>query len=115
MTIESKCKTGDIVDQYFENKGKELGTLVDRKQRAYGNAVQQTYDVVKVFMNPYLNEDGTYTIPESLLMHLLLQVRIIDKQNRIFNNPDHDLLQESPYDDLSGYGLLGSNMAKLNN
>lgn len=95
----------------YEQKGKELGALVDRKQAAYGNAITQTYEVVKAFMTPYYNEDDkTYTIPQSLLQHLLLQVRIIDKQNRIFNNPDFDLMDESPYSDLGGYGLLGSNM-----
>lgn len=93
-------------DGHFEQKGKELGALVDRKQKAYGNAVEQTYEVVRVFMKPYL-KDGVYIIPESLLRHLLLQIRVIDKQNRIFNNPDADLMDESPYKDISGYGLLG--------
>lgn len=103
----------DIIDNYFEQKGQELGALVDRKQKAYGNAVQQTHDVIKVLMKPYLNDNGTYTIPESLLLHLLLQVRIIDKQNRIFNNPDADLMDESPYKDLAGYGLLGEKLTDI--
>lgn len=95
----------------YEQKGKELGALVDTKQEAYGNAIAQTYEVVKAFMTPYFNEENkTYTIPQSLLQHLLLQVRIIDKQNRIFNNPSGDLMSESPYGDLGGYGLLGANM-----
>ncbi|MEK5036218.1 hypothetical protein MKY96_32735 [Paenibacillus sp. FSL R7-0302] len=94
----------------FEKKGRELGALVDRKQKAYGNSVQQSYDVIKVFMKPYLNDDGTYTIPESLLLHLLLQVRIIDKQNRIFNNPGGDLMEENTYRDIAGYGMLGEHM-----
>lgn len=108
--IDSSQKGED--NNFYEQKGKELGALVDKKQSAYGNAIQQTYDAVKVFMKPYLNDNGTYTIPESLLMHLLLQVRIIDKQNRIFNNPDHDLMDESPYRDIGGYGLLGDEMSK---
>lgn len=95
----------------YEKKGRELGALVDTKQAAYGNAITQTYEVVKAFMTPYFDEETkTYTIPQSLLQHLLLQVRIIDKQNRIFNNPNGDLMSESPYGDLGGYGLLGANM-----
>jgi hypothetical protein len=95
----------------YEDKGRELGALVDTKQAAYGNAIAQTYEVVKAFMTPYFDEKTkTYTIPQSLLQHLLLQVRIIDKQNRIFNNPNGDLMSESPYGDLGGYGLLGANM-----
>jgi hypothetical protein len=98
-----------VVPTTYEEKGRQLGALVDRKQKAYGNAIEQTYNVVEVFMRPYETEDG-YVIPKSLLRHLLFQVRIIDKQNRIFNNPNGDLMDESPYGDISGYGLLGSNM-----
>lgn len=106
--IENSIKAKEST---YEEKGRKLGALVDQKQLAYGNAITQTYEVVKAFMTPYFNEEEkTYTIPQSLLQHLLLQVRIIDKQNRIFNNPSGDLMSESPYGDLGGYGLLGSNM-----
>jgi hypothetical protein len=108
VTEELDNQKTDIIDSYFEQRGKDIGALVDSKQKAYGNAVEQTYNVVEQFMKPYLNKDGeTYTIPKSLLKHLLLQVRIIDKQNRIFNNPDQDLMEENTYRDISGYGLLG--------
>jgi hypothetical protein len=93
----------------YEEEGKKLGQLIELKQKAYGNAIQQTYNVVKEFMRPYETEEG-YVIPKELLQHLLLMVRIIDKQNRIFNNPKGDLMGESPYCDISGYGLLGKNM-----
>jgi hypothetical protein len=66
---------------------------------------------MKVFLQEYRNKDNTYTIPESLLQHVLLQVRIIDKQNRIFSNPDGDLMKESPYNDITGYGMLGKRMS----
>lgn len=95
----------------FEQLGQEIGVLTDNKQKAYGNSVDKTFELMKVFLREYRNEDGTYTIPESLLRHLLLQVRIIDKQNRIFSNPDGDLMNESPYKDLAGYSLIGVNMS----
>lgn len=96
---------------FFEQKGQDIGKMVDEKEKAYGSAVKKTYEIVRVFLQPYY-KDGKYEIPESLLRHLLLQVRIIDKQNRIFNNPDFDLMSESPYRDLSGYGLLGEEYTK---
>ncbi|MFK7678654.1 hypothetical protein ACI3ER_11490 [Bacillus sp. Wb] len=98
---------------YFETKATELGKLVDTKQNAYGDSFSKAFDLMKIYLQNYKNEqDNTYTIPESLLQHILLQVRIIDKQNRIFSNPDGDLMQENPYADLSGYGLLGMKMCE---
>lgn len=94
----------------FRQKGQEIGELVDLKQQAYGNSIIKTSKLLEVFLEDYKNDDGTYTIPASLLKHLALQVRIIDKQNRIFSNPDGDLMNESPYKDIAGYGLLGSEL-----
>jgi hypothetical protein len=99
---------------YFGEKSLKVGNLVDEKQKAYGNSVDKAFKLMKVYLENYKNEDGTYTIPESLLQHILLQVRIIDKQNRIFNNPDGDLMQENPYMDTVGYGLLGMRMCEQN-
>lgn len=95
---------------YFEELGTKTGKLVDEKQLAYGDSVGKTFDLMKIYLQNWRNEDGTYTIPESLLKHILLQVRIIDKQNRIFNNPDGDLMEENPYSDTVGYGMLGVRM-----
>lgn len=106
--IEFEIKDDKLVLPDYAKQGKELGELVNLKQKAYGNAVEQTYEVIKVFLKPYKTEEG-YVIPEALLKHLLLQVRIIDKQNRIFNNPEGDLMDESPYGDIGGYSLIGKN------
>jgi len=100
---------------YFETKATELGKLVDTKQNAYGDSFSKAFDLMKIYLQNYKNEaDNTYTIPESLLQHILLQVRIIDKQNRIFSNPDGDLMQENPYADVGGYSLLGMKMCERN-
>jgi len=100
----------DEVNNY-ESKGKDIGKLVDSKQLSYGDSVSQASKLMRVFLLSYKNKDNTYTIPESLLDHILLQVRIIDKQNRIFNNPSGDQMGESPYRDITGYGMLGENMS----
>jgi hypothetical protein len=98
-------------NDYFQGKGSEIGSLVTKKQEAYGDSVGKAYKLMQIFLEDYDNGDNTYTIPKELLQHLLLQVRIIDKQNRIFSNPKGDLMSENPYGDTVGYGLLGMRMA----
>jgi hypothetical protein len=99
-----------IQANYFEQKGLEIGQLVNKKQAAYGDSISKAYKLMQVYLENYDNGDDTYTIPKSLLKHILLQIRIIDKQNRIFNNPDGDLMEENSYADTVGYGLLGMRM-----
>jgi len=94
----------------YESKGLGLGKMIDEKQNAYGDSARKSIEIIKLFLQPYSNSDGTYTIPEELLSHLLLQIRIIDKQNRIFSNPSGDKMSESPYRDIAGYSLLGEDM-----
>lgn len=96
----------------YEVIGASIGAAVDQKQEAYGDSFGQSGDVLRVFLRPYYNGDGTYTIPETLLDHLLVQVRIIDKQFRVFSNPGGDLMDESPYSDIAGYGLLGTQIER---
>lgn len=96
----------------FQEIAVEIGKFTDMKNEAYGSSVDATYEVLKIFLKKYKNDDNTYTIPESLLKHIFLQVRMIDKQNRIFNNPDGDKMEESPYRDLTGYSLIGVRMTE---
>lgn len=83
-----------------------LSNLVEEKQKAYGDSVGKSERILEILTEDYDNGDGTLTIPKSLVPHLLYQVRIIDKQNRVFSNPDGDLMDESPYADIFGYALL---------
>ena len=85
----------------------ELGSLVDTKNKAYGNSFNKTAEMIKLFLQDYQNEDGTFTIPECMVEVISRQTRFIDKQSRIFNNPSGDLMGESPYSDMAGYSLLG--------
>lgn len=94
----------------FEKIATELGKFTDEKNKQYGSSVDATYEMMLVLMDRYKNEDSTYTIPKELLKHILLQSRMMDKQNRIFNNPSGKDDAESPYRDLVGYGLIGVNM-----
>lgn len=94
----------------FTEIGLSIGEFTDKKNKQYGSSVDATYDMIKVLMERYKNENNTYTIPESLLQHILLQVRMMDKINRIFNNPSGKGDSESPYNDLAGYSLIGIDM-----
>jgi len=91
----------------FKEIAQELGELVDKKQEAYGDSITGCGEILKQLCRHWKKEDGLYHIPESLLIHLAMLVRIIDKLSRISSNPNFDLMGESPYRDIAGYGLLG--------
>lgn len=93
-------------DDIHKKIANDVASIVSDKQKAYGNSVDKVERVIEVLMEQYDNGDGTYTIPKELIPHLLYQVRILDKQNRIFTNPKGDLMDESPYTDILGYALL---------
>jgi len=98
----------------YSSIGQNIGELVDFKQKAYGDSITKANQLLKVYLQKYYNKKTKeYTIPEELLNHIAIMVRIIDKQNRIFNNPKQDLMNENPYKDIAGYGLLGSQMSDL--
>lgn len=94
----------------FEQIANELGRFTDDKNRQYGSSVDVAYEVFKVLLERYKYNDDNYLIPKSLLPHMLLQVRMMDKINRIFNNPSGKGDSESPYKDLTGYSLIGVDM-----
>lgn len=84
---------------------------VDEKQKAYGDSITKIGKLLKVFLSDYYDEASkTYVLPEAVIDHVGMMVRIIDKQNRIFSNPNGDLMHESPYKDIAGYGLLGNEL-----
>lgn len=94
----------------FEIIATELGKFTDEKNKQYGSSVDATYEMMLVLMDRYKNKDNTYTIPQELIRQMLLTVRVMDKQNRIFNNPSGKGDSESPWKDIVGYGLIGVNM-----
>ena len=81
----------------FEELGVEIGRLVASKNKAYGNAFQSSADVLKIYF-----PDG---IPVDKYTTACLITRISDKLQRAAT--DKDAFGESPFRDISGYGLLG--------
>ena len=90
----------------YETIGQRIGALVDRKNQAYGNSINNTKRILKVFLEPYSNNDGTYTIPAEMIDVIARQARVIDKQARIFSNPKGDLMDEDPNKDIAGYSII---------
>jgi hypothetical protein len=80
----------------YEALGKEIGSLVSTKQKAYGDAFGKAGEVLRV-----LYPNG---IAQEQYEDLLAVVRVIDKLFRIAT--DRDALGESPWKDIAGYALL---------
>lgn len=98
----------------FEAIATSLGRFTDEKNRQYGSSVDATLEMMKALMERYTYDEENYLMPKNLLQHILLQVRMMDKQNRIFNNPSGKGDSESPYKDLTGYSLIGVEMVERN-
>lgn len=81
----------------FKDIGTKIGALVDEKNVAYGNAFAKSGDFLKL-----LYPDGIK--PEQYTDALII-IRIFDKMMRIANKKD--AFDESPYGDITGYGILG--------
>jgi hypothetical protein len=96
----------------FTEIANEIGKFTDKKNRQYGSSVDATEKMMEVLMERYTYDEENYLMPKSLLKHILLQVRMMDKQNRIFNNPSGEGDSESPYRDLGGYSLIGIEMTE---
>lgn len=78
--------------------GEKIGTLVDEKNRAYGDSFNKAGDFLKI-----LYPNGVR--PEQY-KDVLGLVRVFDKQMRIAT--DKDALGENPWNDITGYGILMS-------
>ena len=82
----------------YESLGKKIGSLVDSKNAAYGNSFDQAGDFLRL-----LYPNG---IKPEQYGDMLCVVRIFDKLKRIATQKD--AFAESPYQDIVGYGLLGT-------
>lgn len=80
----------------YEELGRQIGALVERKQIEYGDAVSVTADVLKV-----LYPDG---VDVEDFRDLLLVTRVVDKLCRVANGNQGE---ENAWQDIAGYGLLG--------
>lgn len=86
-----------VYKRTYEELGQEIGKLVDEKNQAYGDSFAKSGEFLKL-----LYPDGIK--PEQYIDALAL-VRIFDKQKRIATHKN--AFGESPWRDLTGYGLLG--------
>lgn len=87
----------------YQERGKDIGKLVDEKQAQYGDAISATGEIMEI-----LFPDG---IPKEKLKDALLILRILDKICRLSRGNGEG--GESPFRDISGYGLLGINLHEL--
>ena len=85
----------------YEQLGRELGVLVERKQRAYGDSFGRSAAFLRL-LYPHGILPAQYD-------DVLVSVRIFDKLARLATGNDPD--GESPYQDIAGYGLLGVQLA----
>ena len=81
----------------FEELGSEIGALVAKKNKAYGDSFAKSNLILNV-----LFPEGVR--PEQY-RDLLAITRVIDKLFRIANRKD--AFGENPWTDIAGYGLLG--------
>ena len=80
----------------YEQRGADLGALVDRKNAAYGNSFQESGAVMRILYKKGIAPDQ--------LDDALVVVRILDKLFRISNDPG--AFGENPWMDIAGYSLL---------
>lgn len=93
----SGLSEGEQVDAY-RHKALEVAKVVKEKNEAYGSAFAKAGEFLKLLYPEGINPDQ--------YKDALLLVRIFDKQMRIAHRKD--AFGENPYEDIQGYGLLGS-------
>jgi len=88
----------DKIQGKYEEKGAEIGRLVDTKNKAYGSSFEKCPDYLLLL---YPNGVKPYQYVDMLAL-----VRDFDKNMRIATNKD--ALGENPWQDKAGYALLMS-------
>lgn len=84
----------------FVKLGIEIGNLVSKKNKAYGNSLFSVGDILKLFYPNGIQVDHYYMVS--------VMSRIMDKLKRLSENPDDC----DAWGDLMGYGMLGLNKAR---
>lgn len=79
----------------YEDKGKEIGKLVDTKNIQYGAAFAKSGGILRILYPKGISLDQ--------YDNMLTLVRIIDKMFRIATN---DAGPEEPWADIAGYAIL---------
>lgn len=84
------------VNVSYEVIGQNIGKLVERKNKAYGDSFNQSGEFLKI-----LYPDG---IQPDQYQDMLGIVRVFDKMMRIAN--EKGAFDENPWEDVAGYGIL---------
>lgn len=87
----------------YEELGRQLGKLVNAKQKAYGDSFGKSHEILKVLYPNGVKVDQ--------YIDLLTICRVIDKLFRLATDPNWG--DESPWLDISGYGLLGAGKSQM--
>lgn len=98
--LRKSNQQGEAPEGKFVGVGRQVGELVEQKNRAYGNSFGKSGAV--------LRELYPCGIALDQYDDMLCVVRIVDKLFRIAT--DKAALGESPYRDIAGYGILGAVM-----
>ena len=86
----------------YEELGRQIGKLVDKKNQQYGNSFAKSDKILKVLYPNGIKPDQ--------YKDMMGVIRIIDKLFRIATNSSGDI--ENPWEDIAGYGILGSKNKK---
>lgn len=91
------CYSSKMTKKTYKQIGEEIGSLVDKKNAAYGSSFAECHKILSV-LYPSGIKPEQYT-------DALAIIRVIDKLFRIANNKD--AFGESPWNDIAGYAILG--------
>lgn len=83
-------------DSIFMLFAKELATLLEQKNQAYGDAFAKTTQILELLYPNGIQKEQYKDV------HVI--VRMLDKISRIAR--DNDPMGESPYQDIAGYSIL---------
>lgn len=86
----------------FSAMGLHIGQIVEEKDKAYGDSVRRSAKIMEI-LYPHGIHRGDY-------IFALLNLRIIDKLCRSSSDPW--AFGENPYEDIGGYAIRGSEIAK---
>jgi len=86
----------------YEQIGKDVGQLVDKKNEAYGNSFNKSKEFLQILYPSGVKPEDYEDV--------LLLARIFDKMMRIANQKE--AFDENPYKDIAGYGILGTGLDK---
>lgn len=86
----------------FSKIAEEIGDVVELKNRAYGNAINDTEGFLKLLYPNGITEDKYHSVG--------LLIRMWDKMKRIAS--DAEAFGESPFMDIAGYAILGEEASR---